>query len=510
MALDGKVVIITGGAMGIGRYNARTFAAQGARVAVADISPMDTVAGEVARLGGELITVPTDVRDEEQVRELMSQVNARYGRIDVLINGAGIVTHFGWNPRWPAVKEMPLDFFDRVMRTNLYGTFLCTKHVLPYMQAQRSGHIINFGQAKVFGAEARPEAGAAIYHVTKVGIEVFTEEVAPELREFNICMVSMSPGATVTEEARRKYVPGRAAWKRSAIGTSSLRKRPWNSVDTTLRLRMDASCEAEAWRANDARRAKVEVGPGMEAPFKITELNHIVIYVRDLKKSIAFYRMLGLPIEDRTPDGRHLCRSAQSNGCCCAKLLFQTAMGTFSTSISSSRGRAKSRTCWNTFVPMERSRTSKDRRTRGAALCSSTFGTRMAIRSSCALSWRTTVADTIANGPAGRSMATGARARRCARRAPGSSNVGGGDRPGRSFPWSAWHAFRRRRRLKRSSQAHRRPMSQPSASSRRWRRSTRGFQKCACEPLRRPGIGRGGRAGERGTHHPGQHCAVSP
>jgi NAD(P)-dependent dehydrogenase (short-subunit alcohol dehydrogenase family) len=201
MALEGKVVIITGGAMGIGRYNARTFAARGAHVAVADVAPMDTVAAEVAQLGGELMTVPTDVRDEQQVQALMSQVNARYGRIDVLINGAGIVTHFGWNPRWPVVKDMPLDFFDKVMRTNLYGTFLCTKHVLPYMQAQQSGHIINFGQAKVFGAEARPEAGAAIYHVTKVGIEVFTEEVAPELREFNICMVSMSPGATVTEEA---------------------------------------------------------------------------------------------------------------------------------------------------------------------------------------------------------------------------------------------------------------------------------------------------------------------
>lgn len=201
MTLQGKVVIITGGAMGIGRYNARLFAAEGARLAVADVAPMDTVAGEVAQLGGKLMAVPTDVRNEEQVQELMSQVHGRYGQIDVLINGAAIVTHFGWSPRWLPVKDMDLEFFDKVMRTNLYGTFLCTKHVLPYMQAQRSGHIINFGQARVFGAESRPEAGAAIYHVTKVGVEVFTEEVAPELREFNICMVSMSPGATATEEA---------------------------------------------------------------------------------------------------------------------------------------------------------------------------------------------------------------------------------------------------------------------------------------------------------------------
>jgi NAD(P)-dependent dehydrogenase (short-subunit alcohol dehydrogenase family) len=201
MTLREKVVVITGGAMGIGRHNARLFAEAGARVAVADVAPMDTVADELRRAGGEFLTVPTDVRDETQVRELMARVHAQFGRIDVLINNAAIVTHFAWNPTWPPVKDMDLSFFDKVVRTNLYGTFLCTKHVLPYMQAQRSGHIINLGQARVFGREHRAESGAAVYHITKVGIEVFTEEVAQELREFNICMVSMSPGVTATEEA---------------------------------------------------------------------------------------------------------------------------------------------------------------------------------------------------------------------------------------------------------------------------------------------------------------------
>jgi NAD(P)-dependent dehydrogenase (short-subunit alcohol dehydrogenase family) len=110
------------------------------------------------------------------------------------------------------LESTDLSFFDKVIRTNIYGTFLCTKHAIPYMQAQHSGHIINFGQARVFGRETRPEPGSAIYHLTKVGIEVFTEEVADELREFNICMVSMSPGGGIaTEEASedaRSRLPG--------------------------------------------------------------------------------------------------------------------------------------------------------------------------------------------------------------------------------------------------------------------------------------------------------------
>src|SRR5205823_210802 len=153
-----KVVIVTGGAMGIGRHVVRTFARAGARLAVADIAPFDTVVGEVEAIGADVLPVRTDVRDEDQVRSLMSRVWSRYGRIDVLINNAGIVTHFNWGlPRWNRVRYLEKSFFDNVMNTNLGGTFLCTKHVLPYMEDQRSGHIINFGQGSV-GRNNHPDS----------------------------------------------------------------------------------------------------------------------------------------------------------------------------------------------------------------------------------------------------------------------------------------------------------------------------------------------------------------
>ena len=195
MALRGKVVIITGGAKGIGRYNARLFAAEGARVVIADIAPMDTVAAEIRDLEGEALLVPTDLREEEQVAALMRAAHEEYGRIDVLINNAGVVPHFQWGlPHWDRVRDMELGFFDNVMRTNLGGTFLCTKHAIPYMEAQGGGHIINFGQGTL-APEARNDAiGSCIYSVSKLAIRAFTNKVAIEERDHNICIVSMGPG----------------------------------------------------------------------------------------------------------------------------------------------------------------------------------------------------------------------------------------------------------------------------------------------------------------------------
>ena len=195
MALRDKVVIITGGAKGIGRYNARLFAAEGAKLAIADIAPMDTVVKEVQELEADILPVPTDLRQEDQVAGLMKQVQDRYGRIDVLMNNAGIVPHFQWGlPHWDRVRDMDFDFFDNVMRTNLGGTFLCTKHVLPYMEAQSSGHIINFGQGTLEPATREDAIGSCIYGVSKLAIRAFTNKVAIEEREHNVCIISVGPG----------------------------------------------------------------------------------------------------------------------------------------------------------------------------------------------------------------------------------------------------------------------------------------------------------------------------
>ena len=163
-----QVVVITGAAKGIGRYVARTFADEGARLVVTDVAPLDTVVKEMKRRGAEVLPIKTDVRDEGQVSHLIDQANARFGRIDVLINNAAIVTHFQWGtPRWPRIRDMDKASGTRVIETNLGGTFLCTKYVLPIMEEQRSGHIINLSNLAGGATQSAPASTA--YPRTAIG-----------------------------------------------------------------------------------------------------------------------------------------------------------------------------------------------------------------------------------------------------------------------------------------------------------------------------------------------------
>ncbi len=209
MAVADQVVIITGAGQGIGRYLARTFAAERAKVVVADIGATDTVASELEALGADYLTVPTDVTDEEQVAAMVRAAYERHGRIDVLVNNAGIVPHFSTGaPRWPRVRDMPRAQFARVIDTNLVGTFLCTKHVLPYMESLKAGHIINIGQGTLQRGTRPSEVGTCAYATSKIAIRAFTRLVADEEREFNICIVSMGPGGTGPRQAPGPGVAG--------------------------------------------------------------------------------------------------------------------------------------------------------------------------------------------------------------------------------------------------------------------------------------------------------------
>jgi meso-butanediol dehydrogenase / (S,S)-butanediol dehydrogenase / diacetyl reductase len=208
VAMQGKTVIVTGAAMGIGRFIASTFANDGADVVIADIEDqgLDSVAGELSALGGGVLAQKTDVRDEDQVGRLVNDTIQRFGRIDALVNNAGIVPHFQWGgTRWPAIRDLDKAFWDKVLDTNLGGTMLCTKHVLPHMEQQGSGHVVN-----LYGGGRG--TGASPYVVSKEAIRYFTAYVAEEERERNVCVVVLSPGAAIAterapEEARQR-MPG--------------------------------------------------------------------------------------------------------------------------------------------------------------------------------------------------------------------------------------------------------------------------------------------------------------
>ncbi len=192
--LKDKIAIVTGSAQGIGKHAVKTLAQNGVKIAIADINP-ETAEQAAAELSAhaETIALTLDVRDETAIERGFAEVASKLGGIDILVNNAGIVPHFRWgSPLWPAVADMPHEFWDDVMQTNLYGTFNCTKHAIPHMKNRQGGHIINLWG----GGGTR----ALAYMVTKNGIRTFTHYIADEVRDDNICVVTFSPRFAIATE----------------------------------------------------------------------------------------------------------------------------------------------------------------------------------------------------------------------------------------------------------------------------------------------------------------------
>jgi 3-oxoacyl-[acyl-carrier protein] reductase len=211
--MDGRVALITGGARGIGRHVALTFARAGAHVAISDVDDerLSRTANELKAIDPQALATHSDVRREAEVADLMRRVSDHFGGLDVLVNNAAIVPHFSWGtPLWPFIKDMPEDFWGRVMDTNLGGTFLCTKHALPYLEARGGGHVLNLYGGGVLHSAA--------YCISKDAIGAFTEFVAEEERESNVCVICVSPSAAIaTEDAPedlRRRLPGPAILER--------------------------------------------------------------------------------------------------------------------------------------------------------------------------------------------------------------------------------------------------------------------------------------------------------
>ncbi len=197
-----RVVIVTGGAAGIGRATARRFARDGARVAVWDVKAEDPEAlcAELREAGGGAVFQQVDVTDAAAVEAAVAAVVERWGRIDVLVNNAGIVRD-GQLVKWKdgqKISEMSERDFDAVVSVNLKGVFLCTRAVAPHMIAGGGGVILN--ASSVVGLYGN--FGQTNYAATKAGVVNMTRTWARELGRYKIRVNAVAPGFIATEMVR--------------------------------------------------------------------------------------------------------------------------------------------------------------------------------------------------------------------------------------------------------------------------------------------------------------------
>lgn len=194
--LDGKVALVTGGASGIGAATVRLFAAEGARVVIADMQ--DDKGQEVARaLGADGAFVHVNVTLEAEVQAAVKTAVERWGRLDCLFNNAGFGGALG------PIESTSVEEYDMTFDVLLKGVFLGIKHAAPVMKRQRTGSILS--TASVAGIEAG--VGPHLYSVAKAGVIHLTKSVALELGEYGIRANCICPGAIVTPLAVGKPAP---------------------------------------------------------------------------------------------------------------------------------------------------------------------------------------------------------------------------------------------------------------------------------------------------------------
>ncbi len=193
--LQDKVVIITGASQGLGRALALAFSREGANLVITSRNEdaLKPVAEEAEGAGAEVLVIAVDVSESEDVEKLVKAAAERFGRIDVLVNNAGLL-----GPRVP-IAEYPEDEWRKVLEANLTGPFLLSKAVIPHMP--EGGSIVNITSG--VSIEGRPRWGA--YSVSKFGLEGLTQILAAELEERGIRANSVDPGSMRTEMRAAAY-----------------------------------------------------------------------------------------------------------------------------------------------------------------------------------------------------------------------------------------------------------------------------------------------------------------
>jgi len=229
--LVGRVAIITGASRGIGRAIALGLARAGCNVVIAarSIEPKEklpgsihTVAAEIEAFGGQALAIQVDVRDENQIKDMVAQTLKRFSRVDLLVNNAGALY-------WQGILDTPAKRFDLVMDVNARAAFLCSQAVLPTMIRQRSGHIINMSPP--LDLEMVP--GRIAYAISKLGMTLLAHGLAEEMRANNIAVNSLWPVTLIESQASINW----------ELGTRDQWRKPDILVDCVLRLARKASAE---------------------------------------------------------------------------------------------------------------------------------------------------------------------------------------------------------------------------------------------------------------------------
>lgn len=195
--LDGKVAFITGAGAGIARASARQFVREGARVALVELNRESGQAAqeELTAAGGEALFIPTDVTDDDSVKQAVAATIARFGRLDVLMNCAG-----GSLQEDVPVHEMDLGVWQRTIALNLLHPFLCCRHAIPHMMQGGGGSIINFSSWVGMVGTYKPAYAAA-----KGGIVAFTRSLAWQYADHGIRANAIAPGVVRTERSIKRW-----------------------------------------------------------------------------------------------------------------------------------------------------------------------------------------------------------------------------------------------------------------------------------------------------------------
>jgi len=195
--LQGKIAIVTGASNGIGRGIAEAFAAEGARTVLVArrAALLDEVAAGIERNGGEALALTADLTREEEIVALFATVQKTFGRLDVLVNNAGIATH-------RETEDISLDYWRAALDINITAPFLCSREAIRIMKAQtpQGGRIINIGSVSA----KTPRPDSLPYTVTKFGLQGMTHQLTMDGRKHDIVASIIHPGATLSSFSTRR------------------------------------------------------------------------------------------------------------------------------------------------------------------------------------------------------------------------------------------------------------------------------------------------------------------